>query len=215
MYCSFFSRFHPFCFVLFPTSVSVASLKRRCAPSTCFRCSSARAAPCFSPARRACRDRSNSSRSCTRCSRSSSFTNRYDFAVAVSCFYTLHTYVHFLLHRSAYFAYRLPCCALTHATLLEKIFPSSPVAHPPSPPPQSFGVRYCAGVQGRFGWEFAGASHLPELHALMTRYVMIRRLKVDVLHDLPAKRRQVLFSMILLKTCCFKNSHKRSHTRTR
>jgi SWI/SNF-related matrix-associated actin-dependent regulator 1 of chromatin subfamily A len=52
-------------------------------------------------------------------------------------------------------------------------------------------VRYCSGVQGRFGWEFAGASHLPELHALMTRYVMIRRLKVDVLHDLPAKRRQV------------------------
>lgn len=99
----------------------------------------------------------------------------------------MHTHVHFffLVHLSTY---QLPYRTVlkTHATHWRNVCLNS---RRPSPP-QSFGVRYCAGVQGRFGWEFAGASHLPELHALMTRYVMIRRLKADVLHDLPAKRRQ-------------------------
>jgi SWI/SNF-related matrix-associated actin-dependent regulator 1 of chromatin subfamily A len=57
---------------------------------------------------------------------------------------------------------------------------------------QQFGIRYCAGVQGKFGWEFTGASNLTELHSLLKRFTMIRRLKVEVLTDLPPKRRQTV-----------------------
>ena len=53
-------------------------------------------------------------------------------------------------------------------------------------------IRFCAGVQGRFGWDFSGASHLDELQHRLRSDVMCRRLKRDVLTDLPAKRRQVI-----------------------
>jgi SWI/SNF-related matrix-associated actin-dependent regulator 1 of chromatin subfamily A len=55
-----------------------------------------------------------------------------------------------------------------------------------------FGVRYCAAVKGRFGWEYTGNSNLQELHALMRHFCMIRRLKSEVLQDLPEKRRQTM-----------------------
>ena len=38
--------------------------------------------------------------------------------------------------------------------------------------------------------DYKGSSCKAELHFLMTKYMMIRRLKREVLHELPPKRRQ-------------------------
>ncbi|XP_008223495.1 PREDICTED: SWI/SNF-related matrix-associated actin-dependent regulator of chromatin subfamily A-like protein 1 isoform X1 [Prunus mume] len=53
-----------------------------------------------------------------------------------------------------------------------------------------YGNRYCKG--GTFGL-YQGASNHEELHNLMKATVMIRRLKNDVLSELPVKRRQQVF----------------------
>ncbi|KAL2338865.1 hypothetical protein Fmac_013311 [Flemingia macrophylla] len=53
-----------------------------------------------------------------------------------------------------------------------------------------YGNRYCKG--GFFG-VYQGASNHEELHNLMKATVMIRRLKKDVLSQLPVKRRQQVF----------------------
>ncbi|VFR01320.1 unnamed protein product [Cuscuta campestris] len=53
-----------------------------------------------------------------------------------------------------------------------------------------YGNRYCKG--GFFG-VYQGASNHDELHNLMKATVMIRRLKKDVLPQLPVKRRQQVF----------------------
>ncbi|KAK3017222.1 hypothetical protein RJ639_007140 [Escallonia herrerae] len=53
-----------------------------------------------------------------------------------------------------------------------------------------YGNRYCKG--GIFGI-YQGASNHEELHNLMKATVMIRRLKKDVLSELPVKRRQQVF----------------------
>lgn len=53
-----------------------------------------------------------------------------------------------------------------------------------------YGNRYCKG--GVFGM-YQGASNHEELHNLMKATVMIRRLKKDVLAQLPVKRRQQVF----------------------
>ena len=55
-----------------------------------------------------------------------------------------------------------------------------------------FARRYSAAHRGRFGWDFTGASNLPELQERLRTDVMVRRLKKDVLADLPAKVRQVI-----------------------
>lgn len=55
-----------------------------------------------------------------------------------------------------------------------------------------FGVRYCDGRQKHFGWDFGGASNLEELQVLLEQKVMIRRLKSEVLSQLPDKVRQVV-----------------------
>lgn len=39
------------------------------------------------------------------------------------------------------------------------------------------------------GFDYDGASNLSELHYLLKNYIMIRRLKKDVLSQLPTKRR--------------------------
>lgn len=55
-----------------------------------------------------------------------------------------------------------------------------------------FAIRYCAAHQGSHGWEFDGASHLDELQEKLRQTIMVRRLKKDVLTELPPKRRQVI-----------------------
>ena len=57
---------------------------------------------------------------------------------------------------------------------------------------KAFVTRYCAGHQTGYGWDVSGASNLAELQAKLRASIMIRRLKKDVLTELPAKRRQII-----------------------
>ncbi|KZV42449.1 Chromatin remodelling complex ATPase chain isw-1 [Dorcoceras hygrometricum] len=63
-----------------------------------------------------------------------------------------------------------------------------------------YGDRYCKG--GIFGI-YQGASNHEELHNLMKATVMIRRLKKDVLAELPLKRRQ----QVLMRLCLCNHIH--------
>jgi SWI/SNF-related matrix-associated actin-dependent regulator 1 of chromatin subfamily A len=55
-----------------------------------------------------------------------------------------------------------------------------------------FARRYCGARRNSFGWDFTGASHLDELQDRLRGSIMVRRLKSDVLKELPAKRRQLV-----------------------
>jgi SNF2 family DNA or RNA helicase len=65
-----------------------------------------------------------------------------------------------------------------------------------------FAKRYCDGHQqwvpiagdpdGKMIWNFSGSSNLEELQELLRSTFMVRRLKKDVLKELPPKRRQVI-----------------------
>ena len=55
-----------------------------------------------------------------------------------------------------------------------------------------YAKRYCSAYHNGYGWDFSGASHLDELQDKLRSTCMVRRLKADVLTDLPAKRRQVI-----------------------
>lgn len=52
---------------------------------------------------------------------------------------------------------------------------------------QSFGLRYCGGKKGYKGIDFSGSSNENELYTILTKTCLIRRLKKDVLQDLPAE----------------------------
>lgn len=56
----------------------------------------------------------------------------------------------------------------------------------------NFGKKYCDGRLGHWGWEFKGATRTRELHDLLIATCMSRRLKSEVLKDLPEKNRCVL-----------------------
>ena len=60
---------------------------------------------------------------------------------------------------------------------------------------KEFGERYCAGAArpGRPWGAYDGASNLEELNRVLTAAVMVRRLKADVLTQLPPKTRQQVF----------------------
>jgi len=51
----------------------------------------------------------------------------------------------------------------------------------------NFAKRYCNAHHGRFGWDTTGSSNTAELHHLLTSSIMIRRLKSEVLTELPDK----------------------------
>lgn len=55
-----------------------------------------------------------------------------------------------------------------------------------------FATRYCAPRRRPWGWEYKGASRLPELRDRITSLGFIRRRKEDVLKDLPPKVRLVV-----------------------
>ncbi|HWQ09027.1 MAG TPA: DEAD/DEAH box helicase, partial [Holophaga sp.] len=56
-----------------------------------------------------------------------------------------------------------------------------------------FAKRYCGATQGYGGhWDFSGASHLDELQGKLRASFMVRRLKKDVLKELPPKNRSVV-----------------------
>ncbi|KAM6986962.1 SWI/SNF-related matrix-associated actin-dependent regulator of chromatin subfamily A-like protein 1 [Aplochiton taeniatus] len=55
-----------------------------------------------------------------------------------------------------------------------------------------FGARYCDAKQIPWGWDYSGSSNLGELKLLLEECLMLRRLKSDVLTQLPAKQRKVV-----------------------
>lgn len=52
-------------------------------------------------------------------------------------------------------------------------------------------MRYCDPIKSYWGWKFEGLSNARELHEIISKF-MIRRLKKDVLKDLPPKIRSVI-----------------------
>lgn len=56
----------------------------------------------------------------------------------------------------------------------------------------SFADEYCKPKREFGRWTYKGARNLPQLHALLRRTLMVRRLKSDVLKDLPPKNRVVV-----------------------
>eukprot|EP00064_Thunnus_orientalis_P009349 superscaffoldBa00001180_g9373 len=55
-----------------------------------------------------------------------------------------------------------------------------------------FGIRYCDAKQMTWGWDYSGSSNLGELKLLLEECLMLRRLKSEVLSQLPAKQRKVV-----------------------
>jgi len=55
-----------------------------------------------------------------------------------------------------------------------------------------YAKRYCAASQSGYGWDMSGSSNLPELQDKLRGSIMVRRLKADVLTELPAKRRAIV-----------------------
>lgn len=56
----------------------------------------------------------------------------------------------------------------------------------------AFGLRYCGAKETNFGWNYSGATNMPELQLILEEKFMIRRLKSQVLSQLPPKQRQMI-----------------------
>ncbi|VDN45506.1 unnamed protein product [Dibothriocephalus latus] len=55
-----------------------------------------------------------------------------------------------------------------------------------------FGLRYCAAKENPWGWDYSGCSNMQELQIILEGTIMIRRVKTEVLSQLPPKRREVV-----------------------
>jgi len=55
-----------------------------------------------------------------------------------------------------------------------------------------FAQRYCGAKHNGFGWDLTGASNTEELNRILTSSIMIRRLKKDVLVELPDKVQETI-----------------------
>nr|CAD7262550.1 unnamed protein product [Timema shepardi] len=55
-----------------------------------------------------------------------------------------------------------------------------------------FGLRYCAAVKTNWAWDYSGSSNMVELHLLLEKRFMIRRLKSNVISELPPKIRELV-----------------------
>jgi SWI/SNF-related matrix-associated actin-dependent regulator 1 of chromatin subfamily A len=56
----------------------------------------------------------------------------------------------------------------------------------------SYAKRYCGAFSNGYGLQMGQAQNLDELQARLRETIMVRRLKKDVLTELPAKRRQII-----------------------
>jgi SWI/SNF-related matrix-associated actin-dependent regulator 1 of chromatin subfamily A len=57
---------------------------------------------------------------------------------------------------------------------------------------ETFVKRYCRAFKNSYGWDTNGASNLEELQTKLRSSIMIRRLKEEVLKELPRKLRQII-----------------------
>ncbi len=55
-----------------------------------------------------------------------------------------------------------------------------------------YAKRYCGAYNNGFGWDFGGATNLDELQTRLRQVCMVRRLKQEVLTELPRKIRQII-----------------------
>lgn len=62
-----------------------------------------------------------------------------------------------------------------------------------------FAETYCDAKHDGYGWDFTGASNTKELHEILSSTIMLRRLKKDVLPDLPPKMRTVIPLIVPLR----------------
>ena len=55
-----------------------------------------------------------------------------------------------------------------------------------------YAKRYAGAFESKWGWQMGGATHLDELQEKLRSTIMIRRLKAEVMPDLPPKQRQII-----------------------
>lgn len=86
--------------------------------------------------------------------------------------------------------------ALTGTPIPNKVMEIFPILHWLNPEEWAdsfkFGFRYCNAKRTRFGWDFSGASNLEELSDRLRRSIMCRRLKSEVMTELPPKTRLLI-----------------------